>query len=334
MNEFDLIKQYFRNVSPVVEGTALGNGDDCALLQLKPNQTMAVSVDTLVEGVHFPCGANANDIAQRALRTALSDLAAMAATPRWVTLALTLPQHNSDWLSAFSEGLRADLHTFNCELIGGDTTRGALTISVQVMGVVENYPALARAGAKVGDGVFVSHTVGNGAASLLQVLGKLQSLELPNALCSELDDLFYRPELAFNVAQKLHAVASSAIDISDGLVADLKHICTASGIGAKVNVAQLPYSATAKSLAKGIENTALNSERLTAQQLLQQWALYGGDDYQLCFTAPAHAVAELKKQTPLAATQIGVVVAEQGVQLHNNGQALTVQHKNGYTHFE
>lgn len=334
MNEFDLIKQYFRNVSPVVEGTALGNGDDCALLQLKPNQTMAVSVDTLVEGVHFPCGANANDIAQRALRTALSDLAAMAATPRWVTLALTLPQQDSDWLSAFSEGLRADLHAFNCELIGGDTTRGALTISVQVMGVVENYPALTRAGAKVGDGIFVSHTVGNGAASLLQVLGKLQPLALPNALCSELDDLFYRPELAFNVAQQLHAVATSAIDISDGLVADLKHICTASGVGAKVNVAQLPYSATVKSLAKGIENTALNSERFTAQQLLQQWALYGGDDYQLCFTAPAHAVAELKKQTPLAATQIGVVVAEQGVQLHNNGQALTVQHKNGYTHFE
>lgn len=333
MNEFDLIKQYFRNVSPPVEGTQLGNGDDCALLQLKPNQTMAVSVDTFVEGIHFANGANAKKIAQRALRTALSDLAAMAATPRWVTIALTLPSVNHDWLQAFSEGLKADLHAFNCELIGGDTTCGALTISVQVMGVVANYPALTRAGAKVGDGIFVTQTVGNGAASLLQVLGKLQPFDLPHALCAELDELFYCPALAFNESQSLHSIASSAIDISDGLVADLNHLCGASGVGASVDIALLPYSSAAKTLASKIEKTALSNQQ-TAQQLLQQWALYGGDDYQLCFTGPIKAVTKLIEQAGLAATQIGVIVAEPSLQLHNNGEAFAAQQKNGYTHFE
>lgn len=357
MNEFDLIKRYFNNLSPSAEGTQLGNGDDCALLQLKPDESMAVSVDTSVEAVHFPKGADAKDIAQRAFRTALSDLAAMAATPRWVTIALTLPRADEGWLQQFSCGLKADLATFNCELIGGDTTRGPLAISVQVMGVVHSGKALTRSGAMPGDAVFVTQTLGNGAASLLQVLGTVDAAasftlesKLERASLAFLQDAFYRPSLALKESQSIAPFATSALDISDGLVADLTHVCKASQVAAVINPKDLPYSKAARQLAKVVMSCSDDIKRQctdgtvpsSESELLERWALYGGDDYQLCFTANENSVRPLIESGELDATHIGYVVAldenqrDSKVMLnrsHSTSSRAPSEQSNGYTHF-
>lgn len=350
VNEFDLIEKYFRNVSPQVQGTELGNGDDCALLKLGANEVLAVSVDTCVEGVHFPEGAAPKDIAQRALRTALSDLAACAAEPRWVTLALSLPEVDEAWLQGFSHGLKQDLAEFQCELVGGDTTKGPLTVTVQVMGVARAGVNLNRGGAKVGDAVFVTNTVGNGAASLLTVLNRV---EVDSDLKKALDHAFYRPPLAFAESKRIAGLANSAVDISDGLVADLGHICTASGVSANIYVTALPYSNAAKQLAAQIVSgeqrgdlcvsglLGMADEDVTSQALLSHWALYGGDDYQVCFTAPIAAVQAQIASGELNAVCIGEVV-NSGAGTQNqvflkqgeNGSPSSMHHsKSGYTHF-
>lgn len=317
--EFSLIQQYFRRdiKSDVATDVALGIGDDCALVSPSKN-LLAISVDTLVDGVHFPSGANPYQIAQRALRTNLSDLAAMGAAPKWFTLALTLPSSDEDWLRDFSRGLFECADEYGITLIGGDTTRGPLTITIQVMGEVASGQALRRDGASPDDFVFVTNTLGDGAAALA-VLGQ------PNLVSQEhvnyLLERFYCPEPQIKAGLLLRDIASAALDISDGLVADLGHICKASDVSAVIDVETLPLS------------DALLAFNDHAR--VRDYALSGGDDYQLCFTVPPQKMPELAMliaKGEIQATMIGRIERGHGVAVYLNDEPYDISQA-GYQHF-
>ncbi len=267
MKEFELIEQYFQQetLSWCNEHVALGIGDDCAVLNVPAHQQMCISMDTLVEDIHFPKYANPYDIATRALCVTLSDLAAMGATPLGFTLAITLPIAQESWLKEFSEGLIAIAQQYQCPLMGGDTTRGPLlVISIQVHGIVEKHSALKRSGAQIGDYVYVSGNLGNGAGALPHVL--------QHPKCSiGLANYFWQPLPCIEFGKELVGKASACLDVSDGLVQDLNHICKASGVGIKLELNSIPLS------------DLLLKEY--GQEKALQLALSGGDDYQLAFTA-------------------------------------------------
>ncbi|MCW8127651.1 thiamine-phosphate kinase [Microbulbifer halophilus] len=285
--EFQIIRDYFSG-APQGEGVALGIGDDCALLQPPPG-LLATSVDTLVADRHFPADANPGLIASRALRVNLSDLAAMNARPLWFTLALTLPDSNPDWLRRFADGLLQTAEAFGISLVGGDTTRGPLSITVEVIG--STHKPLRRDGAGVGHGIHVSGPLGAAAAALPVVLNEREVTESERRAAEE---AYYRPQPQLSMAAALGDIASAAVDISDGLLADLGHICKASGLTAEVQMEKLPVAALAQTLA---------GERAL------QLAATGGDDYQLCFTLPPeHAEAAEK----LGAVCIGTLTEGQG----------------------
>jgi thiamine-monophosphate kinase len=303
-SEFDVIYRYF---SALGSGTQvdLGVGDDCALLRLAADERLAVSVDTLVADVHFPAESFPEDIAYRAVAVAASDLAAMGASSLGMTLALTLPEADELWLHAFSQGVAQASADFGLPLIGGDTTRGPLTISVQVMGAVPLAQALCRHGAQAGDVVWVSGPLGDGAAALAMLQGQWQ----PEPVYAEyLDARFFRPQPQLALGRQLLSHASAAIDVSDGLLADLDHIAQASGVGIQIDPQLLPLS------------PALSSYPDRDQALL--WALTGGDDYQLCFTQPASLAA------PETCARIGTVVVGEGVEC-----GLAIDKSAGYQHF-
>ncbi|WP_461481917.1 thiamine-phosphate kinase [Porticoccus sp.] len=318
LNEFALIRQYFSTLGEG-PGVVLAVGDDCALMEVPAGQQLAVTVDTLVAGVHFPLDATPGDIACRALRVNLSDLAAMGAEPRWFTLALTLPEADADWLAAFSTALAAEARTFRCALVGGDTTAGPLTISIQMMGLVLAGAALRRDGAQAGDGVYVTGTLGEGAAAL-QLFAP--DCGLPAEVCRRLAGRFYRPVPRLAEGLQLRGLASAAIDISDGLLADLGHIAECSGLGAEVRLPLLPLAPWLRAVS-------------SAEQL-QAWALSGGDDYELCFTVPAQrrqAVDAMIAAGDLAATCIGRMTPAPGVYcLDDDGNLLAIA-GTGYQHF-
>lgn len=317
MNEFELIHRFFRN-TPATENVVCGVGDDAAILRLPQNTQLVVSVDTLVADVHFPALAQADLIAERALRVSLSDLAAMGAEPLWFTLALTLPEANASWLENFSAGLFRAAKHYGCHLVGGDTTKGPLTISVQVMGAVAAGGALLRSGASDGDSIYVTGCLGDGAAALSVIKNELSVNE---SASHYLLNRFYRPEARFTEAKKIAGLASSAIDISDGLVNDLAHICEASGVGAEIDVEKLPISSPVRA-----------SAGLPQQEA---WALAGGDDYELCFSVPENNVAEIERLIEvgeLAATAIGKIVKGDSVACHRNGQTM-IPAMRGYQHF-
>lgn len=277
--EFNVIRRFFEE--PFTEhfsnneNVDLGIGDDCALLNLCGTDQLATSVDTLVAGVHFLESAPADKIAQRALRVNLSDLAAMGAEPIGFTLALTLPEENEAWLQAFSSGLLSCAKEFDIPLVGGDTTRGPLSITVQVMGKVPVGKALIRSGAKVGDTVYVSGALGAAAAALpLLEETSLTSDE------SELLDQYYQPHPALKLGIALRGIATAAIDISDGLLADLGHICQRSNVAAEIDWQRIP-------LLNALKNCS-------DKAAIQKCALAGGDDYQLCFTAPEGLNSEVE----------------------------------------
>lgn len=267
LGEFDLIRRYF-TPSVLPEHVITGVGDDCAVLKIPSACELAISVDTQVSGVHFHAEANPALIASRALRCAASDLAAMGAEPLGFTLALTLPSADENWLEKFSKGLLQTAQQLRCPLIGGDTTRGPLCISIQVHGSVLSGKALRRSGAKIGDAVWISGTLGDGAAALALIEKHITvSQEAENYLLKR----FYHPDIDFGLGVQLREMASSCIDVSDGLLADLGHICNASGVGANIELATLPIAA--------------QWHNNVSEQQAQQWALSGGDDYRLCFTA-------------------------------------------------
>lgn len=268
MNEFELIKKYF-TVNSVRNDVLLGPGDDCALLQMPPNSVLAVSTDTLVSGVHFFPDMDPNALGHKALAVNLSDLAAMGADPCWVSLALTLPEIDEAWVAQFCAGFFELAEYYNVALVGGDMTRGPLSICVTVQGTLPEGKGLLRSGAQAGDGIYVTGTLGDAALGLQQALGKVTvSAEHQGFVRNK----FEHPHPRILVGQALRDIASSALDLSDGLAGDLMHIARASGVRAQLEVDQLPLSQAMQDSVTPEQGIAL--------------ALTGGDDYELCFTVP------------------------------------------------
>ena len=268
--EFELITRYFDRVTSSRRDVEKGIGDDCALLNLPEKQTLAISTDTLVAGVHFLRDIHPADLGYKALAVNLSDLAAMGADPAWLTLALTLPEVNEAWIKEFSDSLFELLDYYNMQLIGGDTTRGPLSLTLGIHGLVPQGRALKRSGARPGDWIYVTGTLGDSAAglALLQHHIKINDPAAHEALIKR----HLRPMPRILQGQALRDLASAAIDISDGLISDLGHILKASGCGARLNLDALPLSGVMKS-------------HFEPEQALT-WALSGGEDYELCFTVP------------------------------------------------
>ena len=318
--EFSLIARYFDRVRTSRLDVETGIGDDCALLNIPEKQTLAISTDTLVAGNHFLPDIDPTDLAWKALAVNLSDLAAMGADPAWLTLALTLPDVDEAWLEAFSDGLFELLNYYDMQLIGGDTTRGPLSMTLGIHGYVPVGRALKRSGAKPGDWIYVTGTPGDSAAGLAILQNRLQVADATDA--DYLLKRHLRPTPRILQGQALRDLASAAIDLSDGLISDLGHIVNASGCGARVNVDVLPYS------------TAL-SQHVEPEQALR-WALSGGEDYELCFTVPEinrGALDVALGNLGAAFTCIGQMSADvEGIHFTRDGKPVTFGWK-GYDHF-
>lgn len=320
MNEFSLIHRFFKHPSDVSLASqkdstiALGIGDDCALISAPANHDIALSIDTLVEGVHFPKNAAADQIAQRALRVSVSDLAAMGARPHSFTLALTVPSLDEPWLELFSQGLFAAASDLGVQLVGGDTTKGPLTLTVQVHGLCHEGEALRRNGAQCGDLICVSGSLGDAAAALAIIGGRHLSQENDKYLLNR----FYFPEPRLKLGRSLRGLATACIDVSDGFLADLQHILYSSSVGAQIDLPSLPLS------------DVLMSNFLREQA--QNYALSGGDDYELCFTLPEQKVdVLLAKDLDCSVTVVGKIVSGLGIK-SESGLDL-VSKSMGYSHF-
>ena len=319
LSEFEIIARFFTEDTGNADGVDLGVGDDCALLSIPPGQRLALSIDTAVAGRHFPHDAAAADIAYRTVAAATSDLAAMGATPVAATLALTLSQVDQPWLEQFSRGLQQAMQDFGMALVGGDTTRGPLTITVQVHGFVPDRQAMLRSGARVGDRIFVSGCLGDAAAALQLFAGELT---LDQAQADYLYRRFYRPQPRLALGRALLPLASSAIDISDGLLADLGHVAAASGVAAQIVLDRIPLS------------DVLNAHKHS--EAIMRGVLSGGDDYELCFTVPEISVDKLEdvaRQCQLRLTEIGRMVEGSGVLCLDNDNKPVPVEVAGYQHF-
>ncbi|MCL7462824.1 thiamine-phosphate kinase [Pseudomonas sp. NW5] len=314
--EFELIRRYFAAARCAArrDGVALGIGDDCALLQLPASEQLAISTDSLVAGVHFPHDPDPALLAQRALGTAASDLAAMGAAPLAFTLALTLPDAEPDWLAAFAAGLEQMAAACQLSLIGGDTTRGPLNLNITVFGRVPAGQALTRSGAQVGDLLCIGGPTGEAAAALPLVLGERTAAGAHDA---RLLERYWHPQPQLALGLALRGRASAALDVSDGLLADCGHIAASSGVRLLIEAARVPLSAALRAAA--------------GEQALS-CALSGGDDYVLAFTLPAQALAALQAAAPYFHV-IGRVTAGQGVVLLDaEGHEITPA-RAGYQHF-
>jgi len=316
MSEFDLIRRYFTRATP---GAVLGVGDDAALLHIGSGMELAVSTDMLVSGTHFLPDADPFLLGHKTLAVNLSDMAAMGAQPRWAMLALSLPQADETWLQQFSAGFFALAEQHGVELIGGDTTRGPLNLCVTIMGEVPQGAALRRDGARVCDDVWVSGSLGDAALVLAHLQEKVQ---LPAADFSVCAAALHRPEPRVVLGLALRGVAHSAIDISDGLLADLGHILECSNVGAEILFTALPISHTL--------------QHYLVQPLGKHCALAGGDDYELCFTASVAHRAELERisaQLGLPLTRIGSIVAGSGCVVRAADGSVINMEESGYDHF-
>ena len=324
MGEFDLIARYFTRP---VRRAALGVGDDCALLAPAPGMQLAVSSDMLVEGRHFFADVSPERLGHKALAVNLSDLAACGAKPLAFTLALSLPRVDEPWLAGFSRGLLALADAHGCELVGGDTTQGPLNICITVFGEVPTGTALLRSGARPGDDLYVSGTLGDARLALEALLGHRP---LPAEVLARARKRLERPAPRVALGQALRGVASSAMDLSDGLLGDLSHILKASGVGARIDT-----HITSNLIA---EKAYLSSgEGHFDLELIRQSTLAGGDDYELAFTAPParrDAVAAASQASGTPVTRIGTVLAEPGLQLVD-AQGQAVEHRYAsFDHFQ
>ncbi|HEY5783003.1 MAG TPA: thiamine-phosphate kinase [Lysobacter sp.] len=313
-SEFDLIER-IRARAGTRDDVILGIGDDAALLQVPAGKHLVVATDTLNAGVHFPHDTAPADIGWKSLAVNLSDLAAMAAEPAWCTLSLSLPESDAGWLDGFLDGFLALAAQHRVALVGGDTTRGPLSVCVTVHGFVEPGRALLRSAARAGDDVWVSGMLGDAAAALDQWrLGAAHD----EVLRTRLD----RPTPRVALGLALAGTAHACIDISDGLMADLGHVCRASGVAAELDLEALPASEALRVAYEGEQRHALQAT--------------GGDDYELCFTAPAGSlddIARLAAQAGTSVTWIGRIVAGEGVQVFDaDGQRWSPQ-RVGYEHF-
>jgi thiamine-monophosphate kinase len=325
-SEFSIIQNYFSRQNRQRPDVVLGIGDDCALLAVPAGRLLAVSLDLLVENIHFFAGTDAEALGHKALAVNLSDLAAQGAEPAWVTLGLSLPHIDTIWIDHFCNGFFALAERFDVQLVGGDTTRGALTIAIQAHGFVDCSKALRRSGARPGDAIFVTGTPGDAALALkLMQNHAAADLSAQAAAITSFDYLRSRLERPTpRVAQglQLAGLASAAIDISDGLAQDLSHILDASHVGACLQVAKLPLSAA---LLQHLDT-----------ETAWQTALSGGDDYELCFTVPAGHIDQLQRYAAdwdCRCTRIGVIEAQPGLRLlTEKGDPLPLM-KTGYDHF-
>lgn len=317
VNEFELINEYFKRAHTDSDEVVVGIGDDAAVIRSINHKDLVVSIDTLVANVHFPLNTSAYDIGWKALAVNLSDMAAMAAQPAWFTLALTLPESSRDWLDAFSHGLFSLAKQFNLPLVGGDTTRGPLSITIQIAGNVATDRALLRSGAQPGDDIYVSGTLGDAALAL----ALLQSGVGTERIAAELLSRLNRPEPRVKLGMALAELAHCAIDISDGLLADLQHMLTAASLGAEIDTRLLPKSTAFNAMSDSIE------ESLAMQ-------LNGGDDYELCFCVPPehkNKIAMVASECDIPLTRIGKVCISNMI-CDSGGTELNPD-RLGYQHF-
>jgi thiamine-monophosphate kinase len=319
-SEFELIRRYFTHRT---RHAVLGVGDDAALVKVRRGHDLVVAADMLVAGRHFFRDADPRQLGHKALAVNLSDMAAMGATPRWATLALALPAADARWVEAFSRGFMALARRFDVDLIGGDTTRGPLNICVQIMGEAPHGKALRRDGARSGDDIWVSGTLGDAALALAALKRRIRLKPAEFAYCAA---RLHQPVPRVALGRALRGLAHSAIDISDGLLADVGHILERSGVAAEVELAALPASTT---LRRYLDRVAACSALLA-----------GGDDYELCFTAPPRErerIARLGRRAGVRVTRIGRVRAHRGgtprlIVRAPDGAALRVV-RGGYDHF-
>ncbi len=318
--EFELIQRFFNRHIRGKPDIVLGIGDDAALISPPAEQHLVIAIDTLVKGVHFPDTTSPYDIGWKALAVNLSDLAAMGADPAWFTLALTLPESSEEWLTAFSHGLFDLAKQHDLPLVGGDTTRGPLTVTVQIAGTVPPGQALLRAGAKPGDHIYVTGSLGDATLALQLLAGKIpaNAADYPELIAH-----LNRPLPCIAEGRALRGIASCAIDISDGLLADLQHILDASDCGAEIIQDNLPFSSAARQL-------------LSHRPEMWRRLISGGDDYQLCFCVTPEKIPRLKQtaqQHDFQFTEIGRVCEGSELRcLDAAGEAVDISTR-GYTHF-
>ena len=319
MSEFSLIQKYFQSLTPELLNVPLGIGDDAAIVNVPEQQQLVVCVDTIVAGQHFLLDTPAAAIGHRALAVNLSDIAAMAAIPRWFTLALTLPQENPQWLAEFSQGLQALAAQYQVQLIGGDTSQGPLSITIQVLGTIPPNTAITRQGARVGDKIYVTGTLGDAGFGL-----EICRLGTAN---KDIDHMYLAqryqyPEPRVVVGQQLRGIADSLIDISDGLAADLQHVLERSHVGAILYTQDLPLSAALC--------------RQVGKEAAVQYALTAGDDYELCFTVPAAQqakITDMANEMDITFTCIGEIVNQTGLQIYAEDGKLLNLDKKGWEFF-
>ena len=317
-SEFDIIRQYFTSKEFRAD-VVIGIGDDAAVLTVPKGHQLVQSVDTLVAGVHFPVETSPQDIAHKALAVNLSDMAAMGAEPTWFTLAITLPDDDDVWLTSFSQSLSILAKIYNVQLVGGDTTHGPLCISITINGFVPIGKALTRNNAQVTDKIYVSGTIGDAALALA---AWQEQYVLNDKTVSFLKEKLNRPKPQIELGLFLRNFATSCIDISDGLIADLNHIADSSEVGAKIYFENIPLS----------DEFKLN---ISDNALITPLVLSGGDDYELCFTIPIERQAEFEKivkEEKLSVTCIGEIEAQSGIRCIKNNKVIDIENS-GYQHF-
>ncbi|WP_424405674.1 thiamine-phosphate kinase [Pasteurella sp. PK-2025] len=327
--EFDIIQRYFMaSKRPPRKDVIVSIGDDCAITELKHNQRLVTTTDTMVENTHFLPTIRPADLAYKSVATNLSDLAAMGAEPAWVSLALTLPEINEQWLSEFSQSFFEILDHYNVDLIGGDTTKGeSLSLTITAQGIIPKGKALCRHSAKVGDWIYVSGTLGDSAAGLVLLLNQEPILHSAQQYLLQ-RHLRPTPRVLLGLELSVSGLANAAIDISDGFAADLEHILSRSQCGAVIDIGKLPLS-----------NELIQT---VGQQQAEILALTGGEDYELCFTVPDSNKLKLERALAYMGvpyTCVGQVRAispnnKKRIKFERHGQPVTFDHKLGFDHFK
>ncbi len=319
MDEFDVIRKWFQGVGPRRPDVLVGVGDDGAVLQPPPGQSLVTATDTLVGDVHFPADAPPDAIGEKALAVNLSDLAAMGAEPAWFQLALTLPAIDPDWLDGLAAGFSRLARHHGTALVGGDLARGPLNLGVQVFGFVPPGRALLRSGARPGDAIVVSGTLGDAAQGLRLWQGRADRGDPDVAFLLE---RLHRPTPRVSLGRALRGMATAAVDLSDGLASDLGHLLAASGVGATVDVDRLPRSRA--------------GERFGGRRSHWRAALEGGDDYELCFTLPRsrlHELDAIASRLGVALTRVGQIEPGGGLRLVRSDRTPVATGSQGYLHF-
>ena len=319
MNEFEIIEHYFKNLTVEDPRIIYGVGDDAAVINIPEGYELVVSVDTLVSGVHFTADADPESLGYKSLAVNLSDLAAMGAVPAWATMALTIPEYTPPWIEGFASGFSELAKRYPLSLIGGDLTQGPLSITVQIMGVVESGTSMLRNGARTHDDVYVSGYPGEAGYALLAQKREFDDCTIVGGHCLE---RLLKPLPRVELGRKIRGIASAAIDISDGLAADLGHILKSSSVGAIIELDKIPL----REPLAGLMN----------QDEIWEVVLSSGDDYELCFTVPGavrREMEEIAMSFDFPVTRIGKIVADKGLHLMSPDGNKYLIKRYGYEHF-